>query len=178
MNFESFISGAAGAGLLAIILRIIEHYLNRGKEKAETSKIKSEAGENITEAAQVAVGILERALNYKASENQILLDRMTAMEERQAESSVLRSERDAQIAELQKRITEAQEQNDALHAKLAGLQAQIEKDTKRIVEIEEKYNRMKRVNEKLVQALVDAKVPLPDMNGDLTDSVKGLKWKK
>ena len=55
---------------------------------------------------------------------------------------------------------------------------EIEELQKRLAELEGKYQRMKRINEKLVAAMENAKVPIPDLNGDLTDSVKGLKWKK
>jgi hypothetical protein len=47
-----------------------------------------------------------------------------------------------------------------------------------IANLEERYGRMKRINEKLVKALQDANIPLPDLNGDLTDSIKGLRWQK
>ena len=72
----------------------------------------------------------------------------------------------------------------AAEKKIAELEDRIRDDLKetedlrqKMVEVEEKYNRMRRINEKLVDALNKAGIPMPDLNGDLTDSVRGLKWK-
>lgn len=185
MDWITILNGAFGAGVILTVGKLIDAYLSRNKSKAETGKIKSESTENITEAAQVAANILLQALNFKKTEVQDLQADVKALQENQKASDQLIIELTNRKEERDEQIQELQEQNEALHIKLAAMQTQIEKDTnetealrKRIVEIEEKYNRMKRVNEKLVKALVDAKVPMPDMNGDLTDSVKGLKWQK
>lgn len=185
MNWESFFSGAVGAGVLAIALRLLDNFLTRNKSKAEALVLNSQASENINDAAQVAANILLQALNFKQVENKEYQERVRALEENQKKNDELvkdltkhKAERDSQIAELQ-------EQNEALQSKQAALQAQIEKDTsetealrKRVAEMEQKYGRMKRINEKLVRALQDANIPLPDLNGDLTDSMRGFKWDK
>jgi chromosome segregation ATPase len=155
------------------------------KAPREVAVLKSQEKENITAAAETAVDVLLKSMEFMRTERAELQPRINALEENQTKNEALiaelttrKSERDAQIAELQ-------EQNEALKAGIAALTKQIEKDTnetealrKRIVEVEEKYGRMKRINEKLVKALQDANIPLPDLNGDLPESIKGFKWHK
>ena len=186
MDWITIINGLFGVGGLAVvIIKLIEIISNQGKAKEEARVLKSEASVNITEAAQVAVGILERALSFKASENQSLRDRLTALEENQEKSSELRAARDKQIADLQAQFAEAQEANDALQSKLAAMEKQIEKDTqetaalrKQIAEIEEKYKKQLRINARLVKWFEEKGEPLPDLNGDIGDSIRGFKWDK
>lgn len=185
MDWITILNGALGAGAFTVALKLLDHYFNLGKAKAETRVLKSEESENITEAAQVAVNIMQQALAFKNVESKEYQERVRALEAKQEESAGLIQELQDHRDERGRQIKELTENNDALNAQIAALQKQIEKDTretealrKRIIDLEERYGRMKRINEKLVLALQDANVPLPDMNGDLTDSVKGLKWRK
>lgn len=178
MDWLAIFNGALGAGVLAIALKLIDAYSNRGKTRADAAK-------TIVEGGAQAVNTMRELLNDYDRINDEQAAEIKELKERLKERDKLNAARDAQIAGLQAQITDADDRNEALQAKLAGLQAQIDKDTRETAElrlqvlaIEEKYKKQLRINVKLVKALEDAKIPLPDFNGDMGDSIRGLKWDK
>jgi chromosome segregation ATPase len=137
-------------------------FLSMRKNKSEIKVNLSQEKNNLADAAETAASALIEALKFAESERKLFEQRIDELEAR-------KGERDKQIADLQ--------------AQTKDLLDSIAADTKlteelrvRIAEMEEKYNRMKRVNEKLVKALNEAGVPMPDFNGDISDSVRGLRW--
>ena len=164
--------------------KIIDWLASKDKDAAQVAQDLIAGGSSAVDAA-------EKMLERYENRNALLEARVRELEER-------REERSKQIAELQnskedsdRLIEEMSEQNDALRAGIAGLRKQIEKDTnetkalrdevealrQQVSESEAKYARAKAIIDKLVKALQDAKIPLPD-DVKLSDSITGFKWDK
>jgi chromosome segregation ATPase len=171
MNWETLLSGAVGAGLFATALKLIEIYSTRNKIKAE--------------ATDTVVDTMLEAMQFLRNERSEYLPRIKSLEDAQKENDQLIRELQQHRQERTKQIDELTQNNEALLSQVAALRAQIAKDTaetrelkKQIDEIQQKYKKQLRINAKLVKALEDAKIPLPDFNGDLGDSIRGVKWDK
>lgn len=178
MDWIAILNGVIGAGGLAIILRLIDAYINRGKVRAEAVVLKSEATENINEAAQVAVNILQQALAFKALENKEYRERVETLERNQRENSKLIKELQDHRDERGKQIEELQEKNEALLSQVAGLRAQIAKDTAETRELRNKYQELKQFTQSLIDALEKRGISLPELNGKIPDSISGWKHPK
>lgn len=174
------LSGAGGAG----VVKLIDVYSSRGKTKAETGVLRSEASENIVEAAQVATNVLNQALTFKQAESKEYQARVEALEKSQAESkqliSELQSHRDART----KQIDELTEANEALLAQVAALRSQIALDTAATRQLREeveslrgKYDALKQYTLDVLKAVKEGKEP-PPPPADLSDSISGWKLPK
>lgn len=171
MDWTAFFSGATGAGVLAVIIKLIDVYSGRNKTRADAAK-------TIVEGGAQAVKMMQDLLTEYDRTNDQQRVEIEKLKKDAAEAAKGREKR-------LKRIEELEQKNSDLEAYAIKLDNQIRADVtetealrKKVVEMEQKYGRMKRINEKLVKALQDAEIPLPDLNGDMTDSVVGLKWEK
>jgi chromosome segregation ATPase len=136
--------------------------------KAQEKNTLAQEKKTIVEAAETTVGVLLKTLSFLEAERDEFESRITELEEHRAART--------------KELAELHAHNQILSAGVQELREQSARDIKETIELREqvtlltqKYERQKRVNEKLVKALNDAGIPLPDMNGDMSDSVQALK---
>jgi chromosome segregation ATPase len=172
---------------------LVTAFVSLRKSKSEVRVLDTQGVGNIskvwTEASLLVSSVLNEAqeqneeLRKQGREtreaNALLESRLSELENGAKEDKRLLELRNVQHAESNEKI-------EALQAGMEALNRQIEKDTQetqklrievqtlrgQIAELEEKNRRYVRVNQKLIKALEDAKIPLPDMNGDMTESQK------
>jgi chromosome segregation ATPase len=182
----ALISALLGGGLL-------KAFTDWRKSKSEVKVLDTQGTGNIAKALSDAAMVMSSVLN-EAQEQNIEL-RQQGKESREAnrllENRLLELERgareDKRLLELRNaQHAESNERIEAMQAGMEALRTQIEKDTEEtqklrievqtlrgyIVELEDKNRKYVRVNKKLMGVIEDAKIPLPDLNGDLTDSQK------
>ena len=155
--------------LVSTLALIVTTYLLFRKSKPDTEMTVSTAVKNLAEA-----------LNLSSTE----------LTENIAEAAKLRAEIEVEAEATKKRRKEADEKVEELTKQIAALRAESEKEAQRLRsenanlnkhmieleakygEINEKYGKAKSVIGKVVKALQDRNIPLPDLNGDLSDSLK------
>jgi chromosome segregation ATPase len=182
------VTGLVGA---YVALRMLKPNIKIANSQATLNETQGTAnvGKTLSDAALLMSSVLNEAqeqnveLRKQSKEardtNRLLEGRLVELENGANEDKRLLDERNKQHAENNEKV-------EALQAGMEALNRQIEKDTQetqklrievqtlrgQIVELEEKNRRYVRVNQKLIKALEDAKIPLPDMNGDMTESQK------
>jgi chromosome segregation ATPase len=114
MNLEAMLNGAIGAGIIAIVLKLIDVYSNRGKTRSEEK-------ENVTIAAKTAVEALLQSLEFLQEENKEYKAAIDKWEEKDRQ-------RDKEIRELQdhrdqraKQIADLTINNDELTKQISHL---------------------------------------------------------
>jgi chromosome segregation ATPase len=185
MDWTAFFSGAGGAGVLAIILKLIDIYSVKPKVAAETKLINSEEKENAAETASKAVTTLGQVLDelqedrkdlrQENAEYKTLIKELKAGYEKQtSEIRELQNHRD----ERTRQIDELTESNEALTSQVAALRAQIAKDTNETRELLEKYRELKEFTSYLLDFLEKKGVDLKELNGRIPDSISKLRGLK
>jgi chromosome segregation ATPase len=184
MNWDAIINGAVGAGVLSIILKLIDTYSNRNKTRADAAK-------TIVEGGEQAVNTMRGLLQDYDHINDEQRTEIEKLQTRLIERDKVNATRDTEFAELQQKYEDLEAHHIRLVNQLRDTDAKIKKDTeetqklrdeveqlrKRAEEIEQKYQKQLKVNVRLVKALEDANIPLPDVNGDdLGDSIRGFRW--
>jgi chromosome segregation ATPase len=153
------------------------------------AKAASDITKSMTDASMLVSSLLNEAqdqnteLRQQTKEardaNKLLEGRLVELEKGAREDKRLLDLRNAQHAESNERI-------EAMSAGMEALRTQIDKDTEEtqklrievqtlrgyIVELEEKNRKYVSVNKILMGVIEDAKIPLPDLNGYLTESQK------
>lgn len=127
---------------------------------ANVKKVNSEEKINLIAGANAAMDLMHKVVKFADEENADLVVRIESLEKVQADNADERIKRDKRIAELEKHI----EQLNREYAKA-------------MADMQKKYEKSKSAIAKLVKALEDANIPVPEMNGDLLDSVHGYKVK-
>jgi predicted RNase H-like nuclease (RuvC/YqgF family) len=133
MDWAAIINGALGAGVIGVIYKLIDAYLNRDKSRADVKLTGSEEVENTIEAAGKVVGLLGSALDYLRKENgeykEIIKELRASDRVRGQEIAELqagRVERIKLITDQGQQIVELQAQNEDLQTGLIATQRQIE----------------------------------------------------
>jgi chromosome segregation ATPase len=118
---------AAIVSIIGALVTVGGLFIQWRKSKAETGVLRSEESENITDAAGKAVGVLNTALAFLQTENaeyKTIIKEFRNSDSARAkeilELQTHRDKRDQQIADLT-------ESNEAMAAKIAASEAQIEK---------------------------------------------------
>jgi hypothetical protein len=93
MNLDAIINGAVGAGILSIVLKLIDVYGNRNKTRADAAKTIVEGGKEAVETMRGILADQDRINDERAAEIQQLKEQIR---ERDHNSR----ERDAQLADL------------------------------------------------------------------------------
>jgi chromosome segregation ATPase len=184
---------AAVLSIIGALVTVGGLFIQWRKAKSEVKVLDTQGTGNIAKALSDAAMVMSSVLNEAQEQNvelrqqgketresnRLLEYRLVELERGAREDKRLLDLRNVQHAESNERI-------EAMQAGMQALKTQIEKDTEetqklrievqtlrgQIVELEEKNRRYVRVNQKLIKALEDAKIPLPDMNGDMTESQK------
>ena len=156
----------AAGGLITVVGQLLyAWYTGRqgaGITRANESKTSADAAAVAARALVDTISFYEKERKDKEEREDKLEGRITELETRIDYDAEGRKIRDGRITELEQHIEKL---NRDYAAALGALQ--------------EKYNKLKQYTEKLVQALQDANIDVPAINGELTDSVKGLKlWGK
>jgi chromosome segregation ATPase len=195
----ALISALLGGGLL-------KAFTDWRKSKSEVKVLDTQGTGNIAKALSDAAMVMSSVLNEAQEQNVEL--RQQGKESRESnrllESRLLELERgareDKRLLDLRNvQHAESNEKIEALQAGMEALNRQIEKDTEEtkklraevqtqreevktlrgyIVELEEKNRKYVSVNKILMGVIEDAKIPLPDLNGYLTESQKVRAVKK
>lgn len=157
-----------------------EFWLKKQKVPSEKDQNITSAVKNLAEALKLSSDELVERLTDAAKLRGELDAEKLATKNRIAETKKHREEQDAKIAELEQHIdklnrdyaketSKLQQENEALTLQVQALSI-------KYGEIDQKYSNAKQVIEKLVKALHDAHIPVPDFNGNLTDSISNWKW--
>ena len=162
----------------AIVTGVIGYAIAMRKIPSDIKVASSLEKQNLAAAVDTAAGTLVKVLEFAQQERLSLETRIENLELHREKRTTEINELRALDAERLHQIKEQQRKIEELNARVASDIKETIRLQDQVTEMETKYNRMRRVNEKLVRALNDAKIPLPDMNGDLTDSVRDLKFPK
>lgn len=152
MDWLSVIGALSGLGALYVALR---------KLSPEISVTKAQEKSSLAAAVDTAAGTLIDALKFAQEERKEFETRIDALEKKNDDQETTNKD-------LEKKLADQEKQIEQLNRDYA---AEIQK-------VNEKYNKSKRVIEKLVRALEDAKIPVPDFNGDLSDSIRRYRLPK
>jgi DNA-binding CsgD family transcriptional regulator len=96
MNWDAFLNGAMGAGVLSIILKLIDVYNNRNKTRADAAKV-------IVEGGAAAVAMMKVILDEQDKVNDERFAENEKFKAQLAERDRASHERDAQLADLQQK---------------------------------------------------------------------------
>ncbi len=139
MNWEAILSGAGGAGIIAVVLKLIDVYSTR-------SKMKSDAADTVVDTMLEAMKYLREERIELREERNEYLGRIEILEQNQnnnitqiQELQKHSDERNKQIELLTESNEDLDERNDALTAQVAGLRAQIAKDTAETRQLREDF---------------------------------------
>jgi predicted RNase H-like nuclease (RuvC/YqgF family) len=160
--------------LVGLLTGLVGAYVAFRTLKPNIKVLNSQEQKNLADAAQVAANALVQTIQAFGDERAEIMKTFTD------ERKQYQEER----AGFEKRIFELENHREERTRRIEELEAQVEKLKHKeiknlqtqVTEGRDKYERLKRVNEKLVEALHDAKIPLPDFNGDLTETME--RWKR
>jgi chromosome segregation ATPase len=175
--------------------------LNARKNKPEIKVMGSQEAANLAVALKnaadtVAVLFNSAALTDKEkrdadARNEELEKRIKELETRNdtrdreiTEEQLQRLARDSKIAELESQMAADLKETQTLRDEVRALRKQVAEGeikyqdiAQKYNEVAQKYNDLKAYTQKLLMALREAGVEkLPDINGDLPDSIKGWRW--
>lgn len=172
MNWEAILNGAIGAGVISIIIKLIDVYFTRGKTKSETVVNYAEYVKRIAEGGTVAVEALTEALKEYDRRNDEQAEELKELRHRADELEAGREERTRLIQQLERRIETDLLETQTLKNEVLLLRRQV-------AEGEQKLFNYKQAVELLVAALREADVPMPkELELLLGDSIHGLRWPK
>ena len=184
MDWQALLGGTLGAGVFAIVLKLIDVYSNRNKTKSDVT--------------DTVVDTMLEAMQFLKNERADYLPRFKSLEDAQRESEKLIRELTARKEERDTQIAELQEKNDALQSLQAAMMAQIKKDTDetkvlraevellrvqvtegevKYKELQKKYDNQKQAIVLLFRANPDLVTP-PELQTLLGDSINGLRWNR
>lgn len=148
----AIISMLGGGGLVA-------WYVAIKKTPADIKKTNSEEKVNLIAGANAALDLMQKVVKFADEENADLVTRIESLEKTQQANAEERVKRDKRIEELENTIE------------------QLNRDyAKAMADVQAKYDKSKSAIQKLVKALQDANIPVPEINGDLSESVHKWKW--
>lgn len=163
---REFLVGAFSA-IGGMVATIVTAYIALRNVKPNQRILKSQETSSLATAAETAAGALVDILKAFSDERKQFELRIDELEAH-------REERTKRIEELENSIESL---NREYAAETQSLKEKIDDLQTQVTDGKDRYDRLVRVNEKLVQALKDASIPLPDIEADLTDSQK-LRWQK
>lgn len=157
-----------------------EFKLKRQKAPAEQDENISAAIKNLAEALKLSSDdLVERLSDAARLRGELEAEKITN-KARIDETTKHREEQDEKIEGLERHIEKLNrdyvKETNKLQKENAALTLQVQALTKKHGEIDQKYSNAKQVIEKLLKAMYDAHIPVPDFNGDLTDSISNWKW--
>lgn len=172
MNWDAILNGAIGAGVISIIIKLIDVYSARGKTRSETVVNYGEYVKRIAEGGTVAVEALTEALKEYDRRNDEQSEEIKLLRGRADELEAGREERTRLIRQLERKI-----ENDLLETQT--IKNEVILLRRQVAEGEQKLSNYKQAVELLITALREAEVPMPkELDLLLGDSIHGLKWPK
>lgn len=182
MNLDAIINGAVGAGILSIILKLIDVYGNRNKTRADVAKTIVEGGKEAVETMRGILADQDRINDERAAEIRQLKEQIRERDhnsrERDAQLADLLQKHEDLEAELIKtrnlqRETDEKYQRDLVETQRLRNEYAIAK--KQIVHLEDMVIHAGEYIDKIkvaVQSIPGIDLPL---NGELMESVMRLK---
>jgi chromosome segregation ATPase len=164
--------------LIAVFMAYLywrELKLKKDKAPTENALNVSMAVKNLSEALGMQTDELAEALKDSAQLRADLTKAKVETALRIAETAKHRQETDEKIEALNR---EYLKETQRLRDENTNLQKQVNELQLQYSEIDKKYGNSKLIIERLVKALKDANIPLPDLGDVLSDSIHSWKWPK
>jgi chromosome segregation ATPase len=189
MDWNAILNGAMGAGVISIILKLVDTFLNRDKIKADVAKTLVEGGKEAVQAARELVAEqrteIEEAREARKEQAAEIKELQTGKKERVRRIEDLESQVDNLVRQnetlvgnqllMEERIAKDMEETQRLRNDYAKAQKQIISAQTQITKLEDTLIRAGEFIDKIkiaVQSIPGVDLPL---NGELMDSILRLK---
>jgi dihydroorotase-like cyclic amidohydrolase len=173
MDWIAILNGAAGAGALAVVLKVIDSYLNRNKTKADAAKVLVEGGAQAVQTMRELLADYDRVNDKQAS-------KIEKLEARLKDRDKASAQRDADLADLQQKYEDLEAQNIKIANKARETDEKVQRDTEETQRLRNDYALVQKDNirlyevtiglaqalETIKKAVQEAGIPLK-LNGEL-----------
>jgi chromosome segregation ATPase len=187
MDWIAILNGAAGAGVLAVVIKIIDLYLNRNKPKIDNA----EAATKLIEGGAQAVKVMRELLDDYDKRDEKKDAKIEKLEQWKTERERLGYLRDAEHADLQQKYEDLEAHYIKLQNQQRDTAAKYQQDLeetqrlrndyansqKQIIKLEDLAISLGEYVDKIKTAVQKAGIDLP-LNGELLDSVMRLKFSR
>jgi dihydroorotase-like cyclic amidohydrolase len=173
MDWIAILNGAAGAGVLAVIHKVIDSYLNRNKTKADAAKVLVEGGAQAVQTMRELLADYDRVNDKQAS-------KIEKLETRLKDRDKASAQRDADLADLLQKYEDLEAQNIKITNKAHETDEKVQRDTEETQRLRNDYALVQKDNirlyevtiglaqalETIKKAVQEAGIPLK-LNGEL-----------
>lgn len=173
MDWVAIFNGAVGAGVLAIVLKLIDTFSNRNKTRADAAKVLVEGGAQAVQTMRELLSDYDRINDKQAT-------KIGTLEARLVERDKVNAQRDADFADLLQKYEDLEAQNIKIANKARETDEKVQRDTEETQRLRNEYAIVQKDNirlyevtiglaqalETIKKAVQEAGIPLK-LNGEL-----------